>query len=212
MRPDATPCANSDNHDPKISRPSRIIIRGLRLRGRVSNGRALGPGGQRLNALDAAVRHEVLALAEGVDPQVLDHLQRQWREQGLVPPADAAEMLAAYARELHDRGVPAVAADQVTAAARRAAAGEAAEASHLAGYAGQEHGTANQSAGMPDVAATAVDEHRAGLDRSNTTDGWHVTKRSPILWVWMSTGCSRRSPIRPADSCSICSSRVTVAR
>src|SRR5262245_59685438 len=141
------------------------------LRGRFPDGRALGPGGQRLNDLDAAVRREVMTLADGVDPQVLDHLQQQWREQGLLPPADAAEMLAAYARELHDRGMPAVAADQLTAAARRAAASEAAEASHLAGYAGQEHGAATQLGGMPDVPATAVDEHRAGLDQSNTTDG-----------------------------------------
>jgi hypothetical protein len=141
------------------------------LAGRVPDGRALGPGGQRLNDLDAAVRREVMALADGVDPQVLDHLQRQWREQGLLPPADAAEMLATYARELHNRGIPTVAADQLTAAARRAADGEAAEASHLAGYAGQEHGAASQLGGTPDVAATTVDEHRAGLDQSNTTDG-----------------------------------------
>jgi hypothetical protein len=141
------------------------------LPGRVPSGRALGPGGQRLDDLDAAVRREAMALADGVDPQVLDHLQRQWREQGLLPPADAAQMLAAYARELQDRGMPAVAADQLTAAARRAADGEAAEASHLAGYARQEHGAATQSAGVPDVTATAADEHRAGLERSNTTDG-----------------------------------------
>ena len=67
--------------------------------------------------------------------------------------------------------MPAVLADQLDAAARRAAAGEAAEASHLAGYAGQEHATATRLAAAPDVAATAVDEHRAGLDQSNTTDG-----------------------------------------
>lgn len=139
------------------------------LAGRVPDGRALGPGGRRLNDLDAAVRREVMALADGVDPQVLDHLQRQWREQGLLPPADAADLLAAYARELQGRGTPAVAADQLTAAARRAADGQAAEASHLSGFAGQEHGTANQSAGRPDV-ATAVDEHRAGLDQLNTTE------------------------------------------
>jgi hypothetical protein len=107
-----------------------------------------------------------MALADRVDPQVLDQLQRQWREQGLLPPADAAEMLAAYARELRDRGMPAVAADQLIAAGH-AAAGEAA---HLAGYAGQEHGAATQAAGMPDVAATTVDEHRAGLDQSSTTE------------------------------------------
>jgi hypothetical protein len=141
------------------------------LAGRVPTGRAVGPGGHRLNGLDAAVRREVMALADGVDPQVLDHLQRQWREQGLLPPADAAVMLAAYARELKDRGTPAVTADQLTAAARRAADGKATEASHLAGYAGQEHGAANQSAGMPDMAATAVDEQRSGLDESNTTEG-----------------------------------------
>jgi hypothetical protein len=141
------------------------------LPGRVPNGRALGPGGQQLDDLDAAVRREVMTLADGVDPQVLDQLQRQWREQGLLPPADAAEMLASYARELCGHGMPAVAADQLTAAAGRAADGEAAQASHLAGYAGQEHGAATQSAAAPDVAATTVDEHRAGLDQSNTTDG-----------------------------------------
>jgi hypothetical protein len=117
------------------------------------------------------VRREVVALADGVDPQVLDHLQRQWREQGLLPPADAAEMLAAYARELQDRGMPAVAVDHLTNAARRAADGEAAQASHLAGYAGQEHGAATQLGGTPDVPATTIDEHRAGLNQSNTTEG-----------------------------------------
>jgi hypothetical protein len=140
------------------------------LPGRVPDGRALGAGGQWLNDLDAAVRREVMALADGVDPQVLDHLQRQWREQGLLPPADAAEMLAAYARELQDRGMPAAAADQLTAAARRAAEGQAAEAGHFAGYAGQEHGTATQLGGRPDVAATVADEHRAGVDQANATD------------------------------------------
>jgi hypothetical protein len=141
------------------------------LPGRVPSGHALGPGGQPLDDLDAAVRREAMALADGVDPHVLDQLQRQWREQGLLPPADAAEMLAAYARELQDRGMPAVAADQLAAAARRAAAGEAAEASHLAGYAGQEHGAAAQSAGIADIAAAMVNEHRAGLVQSNATDG-----------------------------------------
>jgi hypothetical protein len=120
--------------------------------------------------LDAAVRREVMTLAEGDDPRVLDHLQRQCREEGLLPPADAADLLAAYARELHGRGTPAVAADQF-AAARRAADGEAAEARHLAAYAGQEHGAATVLGGTPDVAATAVDEHRAGHDWSNTADG-----------------------------------------
>jgi hypothetical protein len=67
--------------------------------------------------------------------------------------------------------MPAVVADQLTNAARRAADGEAAEASQLAGYAGQGHGAANQLGGTPDVPATTVDEHRAGLNQSNTTEG-----------------------------------------
>jgi hypothetical protein len=141
------------------------------LSGRVPEGRALGPGGQRLNDLDAAVRREVMALADGVDPHVLDHLQRQWREQGLLPPADAAEMLAAYARELQDRGIPAAAAEELAAAARRAAAGESTKASDLAGYASQQHGAAAEAAAAVGVAATAIDEHRTGLDQSNATDG-----------------------------------------
>jgi hypothetical protein len=52
-----------------------------------------------------------------------------------------------------------------------AADGETAQASHLSGYAGQEHSAATQLGGTPDVPATAVDERRAGLDQSNTTDG-----------------------------------------
>jgi hypothetical protein len=136
-----------------------------------AGGRALGSGGPHLDDLDAAVRHEVAALADGVDPAVLDRLQRQWREQGLLPPAEAADLLAAYARELRDNGMPAVIAYQFDAAARRAAAGEAAEASRQAGHAGQEHVTATQLAAAPNVTARAVDEHRAGLDQSNTTDG-----------------------------------------
>jgi hypothetical protein len=140
------------------------------LRGRVPNGRALGPGGRHLNDLDAAVRREVIALADGINPQVLDQLQRQWREQGLLPPADAAHLLGTYARELRDNPMPAVLADQLAAAARRAAAGQAAEAFHLAGYAGQERSTATQLAATPDVAGTAVDEHHEGLDQSATTD------------------------------------------
>jgi hypothetical protein len=68
-----------------------------------ANGRALGPGGRLLDDLNAAVRREVYQLADGVNPELLDQLQRQWREQGLVPPADAAGLLAAHARDLHAR-------------------------------------------------------------------------------------------------------------
>jgi hypothetical protein len=136
-----------------------------------AGGRALGPGGPRLDDLDAAVRLEVLALADGVDIEVLDQLQRQWREQGLLPPAAAADLLAAYAREVRETGMPDVVADQFDAAARRTASGEAAEASRQAGHAAREHATATRLAGAPDVPATPVDEHRAGLDESNTMDG-----------------------------------------
>jgi hypothetical protein len=124
-----------------------------------------------LNDLDAAVRQEVAALADGVQPEVLDRLQRQWREQVLLPPAEAADLLAAYARERRDNGIPAVLADQFDAAARRATAGQEAESSRQAGHAGQEHAAATQLAAAPDIADTAVSEHQAGLDRSNTTDG-----------------------------------------
>ena len=65
-----------------------------------ANGRALGAGGLVLDDLDAAVRREVADLADGVDPEILDQLQRQWRSAGLVPPADAAGLLAEHARQL----------------------------------------------------------------------------------------------------------------
>jgi hypothetical protein len=112
------------------------------------------------------VRREVIALADGVDPEVLDQLQRQWREQGLLPPAEAADLLAAYARDARDTAMPAVLADQLDATARRAAA----EASRHAAHAAQEHATATQLAAEPDMPATPVDEHRAGLDQSTITD------------------------------------------
>jgi hypothetical protein len=65
-----------------------------------ANGRAIGPGGQRLDDLDAAVRDEIARLAGDVDPTLLDQLQRQLRTQGLIPPAEAAELLAEHARHL----------------------------------------------------------------------------------------------------------------
>jgi hypothetical protein len=61
--------------------------------------------------------------------------------------------------------------DQLEAAASRASDGEAAEASREAGHAAQGHAMATWLGAVPDVAATAVDEHRAGLDQSNTVDG-----------------------------------------
>jgi hypothetical protein len=65
-----------------------------------ANGRSLGPGGPALDDLDAAVRREVADLARGVDPEMLDQLQRQWRSAGLIPAADAADLLAQHARDL----------------------------------------------------------------------------------------------------------------
>jgi hypothetical protein len=94
MRADnSTLAANARPH------PGRIP-RGLRAG---ANGRALGPSGRVLDDLDAAVRREVYQLADGVNRELLDQLQRQWREQGLVPAADAAGLLAAHARDLHAR-------------------------------------------------------------------------------------------------------------
>jgi hypothetical protein len=126
-----------------------------------AHGRALGAGGAVLDDLDA-----------GVDPEALDRLQRQWRSAGLVPAADAAGLLAQYAHQLRTEGqVPAVVADQLEDTARLAAAGEAAEAAHLAGYAAQQRGQATHAAGTPDLTATLVDEHRDGLVRSSVAHG-----------------------------------------
>ena len=125
-----------------------------------------------LDDLDAAVRREVADLAAGVDPEALDRLQRQWRSAGLVPAADAAGLLAQYAHQLRAEGhVPAAVADRLEATARWAAAGEAADAAHLAGYADQQRGQASHAAGTPDLTATTVDEHRDGQVRSSVAHG-----------------------------------------
>jgi hypothetical protein len=59
------------------------------------------PNGQRLgDELEVAVRAEVARLADGVDPELLDRLQRQWRSAGHAPAADAASLLATAARQL----------------------------------------------------------------------------------------------------------------
>jgi len=65
-----------------------------------AGGRALGPGGPALDDLDAAVRAEVADLAHGVDPELLDQLQRRLRAEGVLPPAEAAALLAEHARHL----------------------------------------------------------------------------------------------------------------
>jgi hypothetical protein len=168
-----------------------------------ANGRSLGPGGPVLDDLDAAVRREVVDLARGVDPEMLDQLQRQWRSKGLVPAGDAAKLLARHARDLlHEaavggpeagtttirRGVarpgvdehgqivyntqdmPVRAGDaglqivgQYTDGLAEKARADAAAADHLAGFVGQQQGQGTRDYGAPDVAATPVDEHDAGL-------------------------------------------------
>jgi hypothetical protein len=118
-----------------------------------ADGRALGPGGSTLDDLDAAVRREVADLADGVDPEVLDRLQRQWRVRGLVPPAEAAELLAAYARELPTYGAATAVAARLDALAR------------------QQRGAATRIAGNEDIEGTTVDEHHDALTRATVDHG-----------------------------------------
>jgi hypothetical protein len=75
-----------------------------------SGPRAIGatpdPHGQSLvDDLEAATRAEVTRLAAGIDPDVLDRLQRQWRTAGHAPAADAVAVLANAARQLRAEGV-----------------------------------------------------------------------------------------------------------
>jgi hypothetical protein len=70
-----------------------------------ANGPAIGAkpdihGLRMVDELEAATRAEVVRLAEGVDPELLDRLQRQWRSAGHAPAADAAALLANSARQL----------------------------------------------------------------------------------------------------------------
>jgi hypothetical protein len=64
-------------------------------------GAAPDPDGLHMvDELEAATRAEVARLAERVDPELLDGLQRQWRSAGHAPAADAAALLANAARQL----------------------------------------------------------------------------------------------------------------
>src|SRR6266545_4793687 len=132
-------------------------------------GRALAASGPILDEMDAAVRAEVRRLATHVSPEALDQLQRQWRAAGRVPAADAAGLLAQYARQARADGVllP-VAADELEATARRAGAARSndaddAAARHLSGYEGAERRVGTIAYGSPDLAATPINEHDAGL-------------------------------------------------
>ena len=64
-------------------------------------GTAPDPLGQAAaDELDAAVAAEVQRLAHGVDPELIERVQRQWRSAGHAPAADAASLLANAARQL----------------------------------------------------------------------------------------------------------------
>jgi hypothetical protein len=138
-----------------------------------ADGRAIGPGGSTLDNLDAAVRREVADLADGVDPEVLDRLQRQWRDQGLVPPAEAAELLAANARELRTHGAAAAVADRLEAFAR------------------QQRGVEVASAGIADLEHNLVDEHHDVLTQA-TVD--HATVYLDALQAAQAQRLSRAFP------------------
>jgi hypothetical protein len=86
-----------------------------------SSGPVVDPFGDELrDELDAEIRAEIARLAIDVDPGLLDRVQRQWRSVGHAPAADAAALLAQFARDL--RGLaPTSVVDEVHAAARRAA-------------------------------------------------------------------------------------------
>jgi hypothetical protein len=63
-------------------------------------GAVADPNGARTaDDLETAMRAEVARLAEGVDLEVLDGLQRQWRSTGHIPAADAAKPFADAVRQ-----------------------------------------------------------------------------------------------------------------
>jgi len=140
-----------------------------------ADGRALPPGGPALDDLDAAVRAEAGRLAAHVSPEALDTLQRQWRAAGRAPAADAAGLLAQYARDASAAGhISAAAADHLAASVRQAATaepGDDAAARHLTGYAEQQRRAGTLDYGAPDLAHTAVDEHDAGLTTGRVRHG-----------------------------------------
>jgi hypothetical protein len=126
-----------------------------------ANGRAIGTGpdpfGVRLvDELDAAVRAEIARLAVDINPELLDRVQRQWRSAGHAPAADAATLLAQFARDL--RGLaPDVVVDQLEVAAHRAAADA------LAARADVMDRTVGLDRATSDDLTTTVDEHRSGV-------------------------------------------------
>jgi hypothetical protein len=126
-----------------------------------ANGRAIAsapdPFGMRLaDELDAAVRAEIARLAIDVNPELLDRVQRQWRSAGHAPAADAATLLAQFARDL--RGfAPDVVVAELEAAAHRAAADALTTRANAADRAGQF------DRATPDDPTTAPDEHQAGV-------------------------------------------------
>jgi hypothetical protein len=77
-----------------------------------------------------------------------DNLVRR-RDQGLLPPAEAADLLAAYANDARNNGMPAGLAEQLDATARRAATGEQAQAARQG-----NHGCPRPSPHLTSVQAT----------------------------------------------------------
>jgi hypothetical protein len=127
--------------------------------------------------LGVAARIEVARLAAGVDPAVLDALQRQWRSTGHAPAADAAARLAHAtapprpasppASPAADQAEPmhAVQAETVLAVYESERAAETiqiglAEQRRLAGDAEQATRRALVDQGQHDLPVTAADEHR----------------------------------------------------
>ena len=138
----------------------------------------IGPGGPALDALDAAVRAEVVRLAAGVDPEILDQMQRHWRSVGNAPAADAAGLLAQYAREIRPV-VPAVIADELAATATRAEqAHRDAMARSLSGRAVTEQRDAQTARATPDNTATPPDEHTAGVITGTVVQGYADSDRA----------------------------------
>ena len=109
-----------------------------------------------VDELDAAVRAEIARLAIDVNPELLDRVQRQWRSAGHAPAADAATLLAQFARDL--RGFAAdVVVDELVAAAHRGAADALTTRAAAADRAGQ------LDRATPDDPTTAADEHQVGV-------------------------------------------------
>lgn len=98
---------------------------------------------------------------------MLDHLQRQWRAAGHAPAAEAATLLAQFARALRTVG-PGVVADEWETTAGRVAT---AQADALTGHADQHRRDAGLAQATPDNPTTDVDEHHTGRTTADLRTG-----------------------------------------